>query len=500
MDEESLPPIEEFYSSLCDSTISADDYRHAQTVWKHFNCRTLGQYSDLYLKTDVLLLADIMESFRNISLETFKLDPAHYFTLPGFSFDAMLKYTKIKLELLTDYSMYAFFHSSIRGGIVTCVHRHAVANNHYTGAPYNTKKPNSFLAFLDINNLYGYSMCAALPRANFAWMSRDEIDNAVANMKNWSKDQTVGYVLEVDIEYPKDLHDAHNDFPFLAKNQKVFPSNQTRLITSLTNHTNYVCHYLLLKQAIEHGLKLTNIRRGISFEQSKFLEPYISLNTQLRQQSKNKFQKDFHKLLNNVIFGKSCMNLWKQMDLKLVNNEKSLLKYIARPSFKDRLIFGKNICGITLHKENILLNNPIYIGFSILDLSKTVMYSFHYDVIRKIYGPSAKLLYQDTDSLMYLIKTADFYWDIRTNEDLKHWLDTSNYPVDHPAYSTQNRMVVGKMKDEFASKAPYQFLGLRSKLWACRLYNEIIGQQQQQQHFDKETEDRLENEHDIKNY
>ncbi|XP_039291050.1 uncharacterized protein LOC120352832 [Nilaparvata lugens] len=471
LEETLLPPKEAFFSKLTDRSVSSDDYEHAQTVWNQFSCRTLGEYSDLYLKTDVLLLADVFESFRDVCMKTYDLDCAHYFTSPGFSFDVMLKYTKVELELLTDYDMYMFIERGIRGGITNCIHHHAIANNKCTGAPWDPEKPTSYLLYTDANNLYGWAMCQPIPCRQFQWMDKEELEAVTMGITGLGDNMEIGYILEVDIEYPSNLHSEHNDFPFLAENKKTLKSNHVRLMTTLYDREHYVCHYRTLKQAVQHGLKIKKAHRGVRFEQKNFLASYIMLNTKLRQQSKNKFEKNFFKLMNNAVFGKTMENVRKRMSMELVNDEKRLKKLIARPVYKDRIIFGENICAVTMHKEKVELNKPIYIGLSVLDISKTLMYEFHYDIMKPIYKDRLQLLYQDTDSLFYLVKTEDMYKDIINNQQLKDTFDTSEYPADHPCYSDANKMVLGKFKDEYAGRAPLEYVGLRSKLYACRCYN-----------------------------
>ncbi|XP_039288489.1 uncharacterized protein LOC120352367 [Nilaparvata lugens] len=220
LEETSLPPKEEFFSKLTDSHISDEAYEHAQQVCEKFDCKTLEEYSDLYLKTDVLLLANVFECFRDMCLRNYNLDCAHYFTSPGFSFDVMLKYTKVELELLTDYDMYMFIERGIRGGITTCVHQHAIANNAYTGAPVDPEKPTSYLLYTVANNLYSWAMCQLLPCQKFQWMEKDELEWVSRGVDGVGDVQRIGYILEVDVEYPAELHDSHNDFPFLAENKK----------------------------------------------------------------------------------------------------------------------------------------------------------------------------------------------------------------------------------------------------------------------------------------
>ena len=169
-EETQLPPKENFYSSLTDESISDSDYQHAQKVWDTFNCATLGDYHDIYLQTDVLLLADVFENFRRTALSTYGLDPAHYYTLPGYSWDALLKLTNVSLELLTEPDIYLFVEKGLRGGISMVSHRHAQANNPQM-QNYNPDQPTSFLQYLDSNNLYGWAMSQYLPTGGFQWVS-----------------------------------------------------------------------------------------------------------------------------------------------------------------------------------------------------------------------------------------------------------------------------------------------------------------------------------------
>ncbi|XP_025268962.1 uncharacterized protein LOC112639391, partial [Camponotus floridanus] len=188
--ETRLPPRKS-YSSLTGDTVSESDYAHATLVWKRFSVKTLGEYSDLYLKTDVLLLADVFENFRAACLESYGLDPAYYFTLPGYTWDTMLKYTGVRFELLTDIEMMMFMERRIRGGLSQCSNRYARANNKYMSA-YDPSRPLIYLMYLDINNLYGWAMCQPLPYERFEWV--DDLESF--DVMSVTEDSTVGYILE----------------------------------------------------------------------------------------------------------------------------------------------------------------------------------------------------------------------------------------------------------------------------------------------------------------
>ena len=204
-----LPPKASFHSQLNDEDISDKDYTHAQKVWESFGINTMGECHDLCLKSDILLLADVFENFRKTCMQYYKLDPCHYFTSPGLSWDSMLKMTNIKLELMTDVDMYGFIEKGMRGGISYISHRYGQANNKYM-SNYDEFKPSKYLMYLDANNLYGWAMSQNLPTGNFRWYTEDDITNL--DLNKYKEDSSQGLILEVNLEYPQELHDLHNDY------------------------------------------------------------------------------------------------------------------------------------------------------------------------------------------------------------------------------------------------------------------------------------------------
>ena len=457
--ENKLPPKESFYSTLTGEDISDEDYQHAQKVWEAFKTKSMEGYLELYNETDVLLLADVFENFRDICLENYKLDPAHYFIAPSLAWDACLKMTNVKLELLTDIDMLLMVEKGIRGGVSMVSTRYSKANNKYMGDKFNLSEPSKYIQYLDANNLYGAAMSMKLPTHGFKWMNDKEL-------LVWRK---IPCILEVDLEYPNELHDLHNDYP-LAPERIMCKNKVEKLIPNLRNKEKYVLHYENLKQYLSLGLRLTRIHRVIKFEESEWLKPYIDMNTKLRTKANNNFEKDFFKLMNNSVFGKTMENIRNRVDIKLENDRKKAKKLTAKPNFKHLNIFCEELVAIHMKKTSLTMNKPIYFGMCILDLSKTIMYEFHYNYIKPKYGDKAKLLFTDTDSLMYEIKTENFYKDI--SGDVKDRFDTSDYPPNHISGIPTgcNKKVLGMFKDEVAGRCKEEFVGLRAKLYSYKMF------------------------------
>ena len=476
--KERLPPKEEFYSILNNKHISAEDYKHAQNVWNTFNLKNMGEYHDLYLASDILLLADVFENFRKTCLKYYKLDPCHYFTSPGLSWDAMLKMTNIKLELMTDIDMFQFIEKGLHGGISYIANRYGKANNKYM-KKYDEKAPSKYIMYLDANNLYGWAMSQYLPTSGFRWMTQKQIDKI--DLTKYKEDSEKGLIMEVDLEYPEELHNLHNDYPLgpekvkVTKNMlskycknisdkyKISTGLVHKLIPTLSNKKNYVLHYRNLQLYLSLGLKIDKIHRVLEFKQSPWLKQYIDFNTEKRKNAKNNFEKDFFKLMNNSVFGKTMENIRKRVDVRLVTDENKLLKLASKPTYVSSKIFNENLVAVHKIKETLTLNRPAYVGMCILDLSKTLMYDFHYKHIKKNYGDKAKLLFTDTDSLTYEIEAEDVYQDFWNDKDK---FDNSDYPESSLYFDKANKKVIGKFKDEAAGVPICEFVGLRSKMYS----------------------------------
>ena len=460
--ETKLPSKEDFYSKLYDEEISEEDFQHAINVWNTFNCQTLQDYHDLYLKSDVLLLADVFENIRKTCLKHYKLDPCHYYTAPGLAWDACLKETKQNLELLKDFDMLMMFERGIRGGISHISKRYAEANNKYM-KDFDETKPSTYIQYLDANNLYGWAMSQKLPTHGFKWI---DVNKSKVIKLLQKKDTNQGFIFEVDLDYPNTLWDSHNDYPLAPEKLKV--DKIDKLICSFLSKKHYAVHYKNLKQYLKEGMILEKVHQGIKFYQSPWMEPYIRKNTDLRKLATSSFEKDFFKLMNNSVFGKTIENIRKRQNVVIVDNKKLANKLSSKPNFERVTIFDENLIACHMKKNEVYFNKPIFVGQAILDISKTLMFDFHYNYIKNKYGDKAELLFTDTDSLMYLIQTDDFYQDI--NKDIKKKFDTSDYPENHPSgiKTGVNKKLIGKFKDEAAGKQITHFVGLRPKLYTYK--------------------------------
>ncbi|XP_065654868.1 uncharacterized protein LOC136081480 [Hydra vulgaris] len=379
--ETQLPPKESFFSRLNAEDLSDDDYSHAQIVWKDFNCKTFRDYHDLYNVSDVLLLADVFENFRDLCINIYDLDPAWYYTSPGLAWNAALKKTKIKLELLSDYDMILMIKKGIRGDIFMIYNRLGTSNNKYM----------------------------------------------VLNGWKFKKWKSIPCILEVDLDYPEHLHDEHNDYPLGPERLTI--NRVEKCVLNLNNKKNYLVHHENPKLYERLGLKITKILRGIIFEESAWLK--------------------FFKLMNYSVFRKTKENIENRVDIRLVTDRNEANKLASKPNFE-------RVC--------------------ILDLSKTLMYEFHYDYIKKKYSDRAKLLFTDTDSLAYEIKTEDIYADIAKDIESKFY--TSDFDKDYPAINKvgfkvgANNKVLGMFKDESKGAQIEEFVGLRSKLYSYKVHGE----------------------------
>ena len=488
LNETSLPSIDKFYSTLKQETITEEQYEHAQKVWKTFNCKTLLDYHNLYLKTDVLILADAFEKFREFYLTKHNIDPCYCVSSPSLTWQCGLKYTNTELNLLTDNNMFLMFEKGIRGGFSGVLgSRHVKTNNKYLG-DYNPEKPSNYLLYLDANNLYGWAMSQPLPVGDFKWEDPKRFDEIFQRCK---EDENYGCILEVDLEIDEETKNRTFKFPLAPFKRKIEKDelsdyqlkylnnniekvgNTEKLVLDLYDKEKYVVHYKLLEFYEKMGMKIKKIHNIISFKEEPWLAKYINLNTEERKKAKTNFEKDLFKLNNNAFYGKTLENIRGKKKIKLTSSSKEAKRYTSKASYSDHIIFNENLVGILSNVFSITFNKPIYLGMCILDYSKLLMYQFYYETFNKLF-PDNEVCYMDTDSLfinVYSFKKKnekvyeefDIYKDL---EKIKDQLDTNEYPASHPLHSLKNKKVIGKFKDELNGEIIKEAIFLRSKAYS----------------------------------
>ena len=484
LQDSSLPPLKAFKNDLTGEECEEEDYRFAQRAWQEAGCQTFGDYLMVYLKLDVVLLACVFERFRQKTLEEDGLDPVHFVSLPGLSFMSAFKMTGERIDLLMDLEMYTFFERGIRGGM-TFVNKHLVRNETIT---HNNTELTQHLAYIDENNLYGNALRKPLPHSKFCWVedlsvfTRDFI-LGLDEEGEW------GYTLEVDLGYPEHLHHSTADFPLAPETGEITQDmlsdfmktlyhalnpNQTyktsqKLLLTQYDRKHYFVHYAVLKFYLAMGLTLDKVHRVIKYKQKAWLKEYIDFNSKHRALSQNDFDKDYYKLKNNALFGKTMEDVRKRINYKLVTDDYKVDKLARSPLFYDRDIITEDITGVHMLKAKVTLNKPVFVGQAVLDYSKLEMYHLYYKILPQC--PLIKQLHLvggDTDSFFLTIATdIDITLSDVFNSLAQH-IDTSNYPPSHRLYSAVNKAKLGCFKDETAGQTLEEMILLRPKMYSMK--------------------------------
>ena len=425
------------------------------------------------MKSDVLLLACLFEKFTKVSVNEFGINPLYCVSLPGYTWQCGLKNTGINLQTLQDKDMILLIENNIRGGISS------VMGNRYVKSDENKK-----ILYADANNLYGHSMSQTLHYDEKVFIKNVELEVIL----NTPDDSDVGYFIEVNLTYPNKIKEKTKNFPFAPVNKKnnpdkfsdymktIKPDNYTqtsKLICDWSDKKNYLIHYRMLKFYVRYGMIVDKVHTVISSKQSRWLEKYISLNPQKRNDAKNDFEKDFYKLLNNAFYGKTMKNVRNRLKIKFnkKDNYREIIKQQSKVTFNGFHKSYENCDSYTFKQNEVLMDKPIYLGFTVLELSKILMYETYYDKLQPYFGQeNLQLHFVDTDAFVLSLNTKDIIKDLKISEDI---IDFSNSDENHELFSNKNKKVIGKFK----LKTPKsfwidEFLCLRNKMYAFKSDND----------------------------
>lgn len=527
-EEEELPPIEEFRSTLSSSKgkITEAQYEYAQKIWRVFKCKTFKDYHLLYLSTDILLLADCFMNYRRTVYKSSSIDCLQYFGIPGVAMDDLL-FTKYKeeqkngitdnhVEIATNSKLFHFSVNAIRGGnCFASIRKHTANNEHCPNYDPTTRR--SSIMYLDANSLYASSMVYNLPTNSFRFWSRDEInaigiDRINSFVLSLSDDAPMGYYFNISFFIPEHLHDYLSDLPPAPlkerpekyvmskyqmdrkkknKNGTYINSTCDKVICSLAPKTQYSVHYILLKVYIKLGIFITDIHEILEFKQSKWCKTFIDKNIKLRKNAVSMIEDQDAKLKNNSGYGKITELDFKKLELSFVRNEEEAQKAVKKSNYKNFIEISDDLYMIIFSKMAVTVKRPIIVGSSILDISKSIMYNFYYFELKskfdKIETPlheqRIRHAYMDTDSGFYIVYDVDVYKFMMDNSTL---FDFSKYPDNHFIFNGLDIEKIQQIKDFnksrlacFKDESPdpvYNAIFVASKIYAYQTASGYIAQ------------------------
>ena len=436
----------------------------------------------LYLKMDVLQLADVFENFVESSTREYKINPLYSYSLPGYTWKAGLKLTNIKLDFIKDKELLLLLENNIRGGISSVM-----------GDRHVQSDENKQILYIDANNLYGWAMSQYLPTGEFKKLQLPENysqDQLVEDLLQIPDDNEYGYFIDCDLEYPVEIKEKTKNFPFCPYQTKADSDlfsgymnnvNQPnykptpKLMCDVTSKSKYMIHYRMFKFYLNQGMKVTKIHTIYKFKQSPWLGKYIDHNTQKRTVAKTNFEKDFYKLMNNAFFGKTMENVRDRTNLEFIDHSQidQIIKRQSKLSFKGIVDHYSKFSVYKFDKEKTVFDKPIYLSFTVLELSKLLMYEFYYNKLQPYWKQSIQLHYMDTDSFILSFDT-NHQELINFLQENKDEFDFSELHKSHELYDPVNKKVIGKMKIETSPVLVLDtFTALRSKSYSFS-YNSII--------------------------
>ena len=463
----------DFFSKLKNKCPDDKEIERTMDIIKRFNIKNGEELTEINLQSDVLLLACVFEKFIKASVNEFDINPLYCVSLPGYTWQCGLKYTGINLQTLQDKDMIMLLENNIRGGISSVM-----------GSRYVKSDESKKVLYIDANNIYGHSMGEPLPYDKIKFDKNVELEDVL----NTPDDSDIGYFVEADLIYPDNIKEKTENLPFAPVSKKINPDNfsdymkeirpdtyvqSSKLICDWSDKKNYLVHYRMLKFYVRHGMIVDKIHDIISFRQSRWLEKYINFNTQERSQAVNDFEKDFYKLLNNAFYGKTMENVRNRLKIKFFNKDdyREIIKQQSKLTFNGIHKSYENCYSYTVRQNEVLMDKPIYLGFTILELSKLLMSETYYDKLQTYFGQkNIQLHYMDTDSFVLSVNTKDIIKDLKNLEDI---FDFSNLDESHELFSNKKKKVIGKFKNECPRNIWIdESICLRSKMYAFKCGND----------------------------
>ena len=471
---------EDYWSTLTQSYPSDDDIKRTQELIDKNKIKNGRELTMLYLKMDVLQLADVFENFVGSSTREYKINPLYSYSLPGYTWKAGLKLTNIELDHIKCKELLLLLENNIRGGISSVIgNRHVQSDE------------NKQILYIDANNLYGWAMSQYLPTIEFEKLQLPENysqDQLVEDILQTPDDNEYGFFIECNLEYPAEIKEKTKNFPFCPYQTKADPNlflgymnniNQPnykptpKLMCDVTNKSKYMIHYRMFKFYLNQGMKVTKIHTIYRFKQSAWLGKYIDHNTQIRTVAKTNFEKDLYKLMNNAFFGKTMENVRDRTNLEFINHSQidQIIKRQSKLSFKGIVDHYSKFSVYKFDKEKTVFDKPIYLGFTVLELSKLLLYDFYYNKLQPYWQNKIHLHYMDTDSFILSFDTnhEELINFLQQNKDE---FDFSELDKSHELYNPINKKVIGKMKIETSPVLVLDtFTALRSKSYSFSYNN-----------------------------
>jgi hypothetical protein len=479
LDTTELPPRAAFHSSLSQSVPSEEEYRRALNVWQRLGCQNLLQFMEFYMLLDTVLLSAFFTKYRQLTYRKYGLEVCHFWSAPGLSFKAAFKFTKAKVQLLSDPDMYQFFERQTRGGFTFIGKRYSEANVPGSST-YNPSLPEKHILNLDVNALYSHEMQKKLPISEFEWVTAGELERI--DWTNLDEEADVMYTVCVDLDYPEELHDKHDEFPCAVEKMAVREEwmspyqcrlaelggvtraqlSEPKLIAHLGPRKEYVVHGTVLKYYLKMGLRVTRFVSGIRYQQEAWLRPYIQDLMTSRQATAVKFEQEYLKLLSNSCYGQLLRNPRFDRNIEIVRTPIRFRKVVAKPSFKSFTIFGEDLIAVEKLPTEVKLDKCVFAGTTVLDYSKRTMHEL-YSTLKEQFKDRMKICFSDTDSMCVEVETN------RINDELRavsHIMDMSGFPPSHPLHSKEFQRVTGRLKVEYGDLHILKFVGLRAKCYA----------------------------------